>query len=163
MGQTVYALIEHSLTPEEILEFPKKLETCPNSILAGKWTWTDPGLDINSLFKFWTTKQTDYLSTYSWGPEDFPWLQKEDFTLDFFKPNLIAFDCLFKWFFFNGNETRIIEFSHLTRAISNLVNAGDLLFVPEITDDFINSYDNLTVDLFRQDAKTRYQGAIEVR
>ena len=78
-------------------------------------------------------------------------------------PNLIGFNIGFKWFFFKDNEDRIKDFSKLTREIGNLVNASDLLFVPEITDDFINSHDNLTVDLFRQDAKNRYGGSIEVR
>ena len=163
MGQIVYALIEHSLTPEEILAFPKKLETCQNSTIAGRWAWSDPNLNVDSLFKFWTTKQIDLSSTYSWGPEDFPWLEKENFTLYFFEPNLIVFDCLFKWLFFSKNETRIREFSALTREIGSLVNATDLLFVPELTDNFINAHDNLTVDLFRQDAKKRYEAAIEVR
>jgi len=163
MGEIVRALIEHSLTPAEILEFPKKLETCPNKGLAGKWNWTDPKLDKNALVKIWNTKQIDFLSMHSWGREDFPWLEKENFTLDFFKPNLIAFDCLFNWFFFSRNETQITEFSALTREIAGLVNATDLLFVRELTDDFINTHDNLTVDLFRQDAKTRFEAAIEVR
>jgi hypothetical protein len=163
MGQIVYALIEHPLTTEEIFEFPQKLEACPNGVIAGRWNWTDPNFDINSFFKSWNAKQIDFASTYSWSEQDFPWLQKGDLTLDFFKPNLIAFDNLFKWFFFQGNERRINDFSKLTRDIANLLNATDLLFVRELTDDFINSNDHLTVDLFRQDAKDRNETVIEVR
>lgn len=94
MGQIVRALIEHSLTPEEILEFPKKLETCPNKELTGKWDWSSPGFDIETLLKHWNTTQADFLATHSWEDKGFPWLEKEHFTLDFFAPNLIAFDRL---------------------------------------------------------------------
>jgi hypothetical protein len=163
MGQIVHALIEHSLTPQEILEFPKKLETCPNNEIAGKWDWSNPNFNVETLLKIWNTTQADFMAAHSWGDEDFPWLQKGNFTLDFFAPNLIAFNRLYSWFFFRGNEERISEFSKLTRVIGELVNATDFLFVPDISDDFAYSHIKLTVDLFRQDAKTRYEAAIEVR
>ena len=163
MGDIVRALIEHSLTPDEILAFPKKLETWPNDELVGQWKWSNPNIGIADLLKFWNTKQIDLESTYSWGPEGFLWLQKDDFTLDFFAPNLVAFDRLSKWFFFRDNEIRISEFSKLTRVIGELVRATDFLFIPNISDDFVYSHDKLTVDLFRQDAKTKYEAAVEVR
>jgi hypothetical protein len=163
MGQIVHALIEHSLTPQEILEFPKKLETCPNNEIAGKWDWSNPNFDVETLLKLWNTMQADFLAADSWGDEDFPWLQKENFTLDFFAPNLIAFDRLSNWFFFRDSEIRISEFSKLTRVIGELVNASDFLFVPDPSDDFVYAHEILTVDLFRQDAKSKYRASLEVK
>src|ERR1700760_2190818 len=123
MGQIVHALIEHSLTPQEILEFPKKLATCVNNELVGKWNWSDPNFDIEALLKIWATTQVEFLTKDSHGTEDLPWLQKDNFTLDFFVPNIVAFDNLSSWLFFRNNEIKISYFSKLTRVIGEMANA----------------------------------------
>ncbi len=161
MGQITYALIEHGLSPEEILEFPFYLKSSANDIINGEWAWTNPNMDIKFLDNYWN-KKPDYFFTNSWNEEDFPWLKKENLSLDFFHPNLVTFDHLLNWSFFFRNDSQINEFKKLTKDIAELLKPVDIIIVPESFYNAVNENEELTVEMFRRRAIIEKSPFIEV-
>ncbi|WP_426670006.1 hypothetical protein ACPPVU_01930 [Mucilaginibacter sp. McL0603] len=161
MGQITYALIEHGLSPKEILELPFYLKSTANDIINGEWAWTNPNMDIKFLDNYWN-KKPDYFFTNSWNEEDFPWLKKENLSLDFPHPNLVKFDHLLNWYFFFRNDSQINEFKKLTKDIAELLKPVDMIIVPETFYDAVKENEGLTVEMFRRKAIIGKSPFIEV-
>jgi hypothetical protein len=65
MGKIVHALIEHSLTPEEIVNLPEQLRNFSNDVLVAQWHWTKQNMDKEALIDLWTRK-AEYFINNSW-------------------------------------------------------------------------------------------------
>jgi hypothetical protein len=162
MGQTVYAFIEHRLTPEEILKLPENLRNFPDDTFAGQWHWTTPNMDKQTLTDLWT-KKTEYFINNSWSEKDLALLGKDNMTLHFSTPTLVTFDSLLRWDNYNRNKTLRKEFNRQTKVISSLLNAFDIIIVPNLSSvGFFDEDEDLTVDAYRQKANGNIMYAVEL-
>ncbi|AEV99660.1 hypothetical protein A4D02_27935 [Niastella koreensis] len=160
MGQIVHAFIEHRLTPEEILNLPDYLQSVSANTLAGLWHWTTSGMNKLTLADLWTRK-AEYFINNSWSEQDLALLEKDNLTLHFSSPHLVTFDNSLRWDTYHRNEELRKGFNCLSKAISSLLNAVDILIVPDLSS--IDFYDeNLTVDAYRQKANGNELYAIEL-
>lgn len=152
MSQLVHAFIEHRLTPENILRLPEYLLNSTNSTLSGKWHWTAPNIDTKVLYDLWEHK-ADYFINNSWSEKDLAWLKKENLTLHFLTPHLVTFDNLLRWDVYHRNEQLSKEFNILAKLMSSLLNAVDVILVPDLSSvDFFNEEEYHSVDKYRKRA-----------
>ncbi|MEX6690091.1 hypothetical protein QTN47_21460 [Danxiaibacter flavus] len=162
MGQIVHAFIEHKLTPEEILQLPELLCHISNDILVGQWHWSTPNMNKQILIDLWTRK-TEYFINNIWSEQDFALLEMHDMTFHFFSPRLLTFDNSIRWDVYNKNESVREEFNRLAKAISSLLNAVDILVVPDLSSvSFFEEDKDTTVDSYRQKAKCNKLYSIEL-
>jgi len=132
MGQTVQALIEHRLTPDEILKLPESLQDSSNSIIAGQWNWIVPNINATTLVNLWTRK-AEYFISNSWSEKDLALLRNDNMTLHFYNSNLVTFDNSISWNTYNEDENLCKDFNYLTKEMSTLLNALDIIIVPELS------------------------------
>ena len=162
MGQLVHAFIEHRLTPEEILNLPEQLRHSSNNTLAGQWHWTAANMDKETLADLWTRK-AEYFINNSWSEADLALLEKDNFTLHFSTPYLITFDNSVRWDTYQKNHQLRAEFNRMAKAVATLVNAIDILIVPDLSSvDFFDEEKDITVDAYRQKANGNEMYAIEL-
>ena len=162
MGQLVHALIEHRLTPEEILKLPDPLRHISDTVLAGQWHWTAPNMDKHTLISLWTRK-AEYFINNSWSEQDLALLEKSNMMLHFSAPHLVTFYNSLRWDTYRSNELQRQGFNRLARAISIPLKAADILFVPDLSSvDFFDEDENLTVATYRQKANGNELYAIEL-
>lgn len=162
MGQIVHALIEHRLIPEDILLLPAQLGSAPDDAIAGQWRWVMPNMDKQALTDYWDRKP-EYFINNLWGKQDLALLEKESLTLHFSMPHLVSFDSSLRWDTYSRNGQFREEFNRLTEVILSLLNAVDILFVPDLSSvDFFGDNGDLTVDSYRQKVKGNKLYAIEL-
>jgi len=162
MGQTVYALIEHRLTPEEILKLPGRLQTSSNEVIAGHWLWTVLNIDANVLADLWA-KKAEYFINNPWSDEDLALLQHDNRTLHFYSPNLVTFTNSLSWDTYNINEVLRKDFNGLAKETSELLSAIDIIIVPDLSGvDFFYEGRDLTVSAYRQKANGNKLFAAEI-
>ena len=161
MGQLATALIEHHLTTEELLEeIPLCLKSSLNDKLAGDWHWTPPIIDIDFLMDFWAIKMEDS-AINPWAGRDLPFLEKGNLSLYFGSPNLAIFNTLLRWSSFIGNEEFRKDFCQLTKDMSKIFNASDLLIIPTPFDVDIED-ENFTIEFIRNNTTGYSHKIVEV-
>lgn len=162
MGQLVHAFIEHRLTLEEILNLPEHLRNFSDDILAGQWHWSAPNMNKQILIDM-CTRKADFFINNSWSVQDLALLEKDNMTIHFFAPHLLTFDNLNRWDTYRRYEQQRQEFNRLARALSLLLNAVDVLMVPDLSSvDFFYEDEDLTVAAYRQKANGNELYAIEL-
>jgi hypothetical protein len=83
--------------------------------------------------------------------------------LHFLNPYLLTFDNSLPWDTYRRNTQLRKEFNQLTKAISTVLNAVDILFVPNLSNvGFFNEDEDITVEAYRQKAKGNMLYAIEL-
>lgn len=161
MGQIAHALIEHCLTPKQIIDLPKRLLLSSNPIIAGQWTWTASNLDEKLLLDIWNRKPEFFMQN-SWSVADLALLEKNNLTITSISPNILTFDNLLKWYSYQDNEFLRKEFNDLTKEIIKLLSAIDVIMVPDLSSvGFVDEIENLSVKAYRQKANGNTSCAIE--
>lgn len=162
MGQIVHGFIEHRLMMEEILKLPEKLIRISNDSLAGQWHWTVQNMDKEVLTQNWKRK-AEYFINNSWTEADLNQLKSNNSTFHFISPYLLTFDNLLRWDVYHRNLQSRKEFDLLVKAIATLINAVDLLIVPDLSSvSFFNEEEDTTVDTYRKKANGNEMYAIEL-
>jgi len=163
MAVDVEALIEHKLTPEEILKLPERLQVSANKNIAGQWAWTVPNINTEILHNIWTRK-SDYFINNPWGIEDFAFLKKDYLTLDFISSNLVTFHSSLRLYVYEKNKNLRDDFNCLTKEILNLLNAVDVLIIPELSNvSFLDDEPDFTINIYRQKAKEHNSFVTELK
>lgn len=153
MERIVHALIEHNLSPAEILNFPATLSNHPAAALVGEWEWTNHDMDEIFLEELWNKKEADFINN-SASIEDLALLQKDKITLDFMTPHLITFDTLLSWDIYHTDESLREEFNHLVRIICEMIKAKDVAIIPDLSSlSFYDENTDLTVNALRIKSK----------
>lgn len=162
MGQIAHALIEHHLTSEQIIKLPERLQFSTINVIAGQWTWTNPNLDEKLLFEIWNRKPEFFLRN-SWSVKDLALLEKDNMTITSVSPTILTFDSLLRWYTYQDNELLRRQFNVLTKEITRLLNAIDIIMVPDLGSiDIVAEDENLTVSHYRQKANGNKMYAIEI-
>jgi hypothetical protein len=162
MSQITHALIEHRLTPDEILEIPNHLRHISDEILRGQWRWSAPYMSKQTLIELWSRKAEFFINNL-WSEKDLGLLQKDNLTLQFFEPHLVIFDNLIRWDSYHRNEQLRQEFNRLANVISSLLNAVDKLVVPDLSSvGFYDEDEPFSVAAYRQKANNNKLYAMEL-
>lgn len=162
MAQLVHAFIEHRLTLEEILNLPDHLQQISDDILVGQWNWSAPNMNKQVLIGIFTRK-LDFFFNNSWSVQDLALLEKDNMTIHFSAPHLVTFDNSYRWDTYRIYEQQRQEFNRMTRALSLLLSAVDVLMVPDLSSvDFFDENEDLTVAAYRQKSNGNELYAIEL-
>lgn len=158
MARIVHALIEHRLTPSDILKLPEILNKHTSPLIAGEWEWTSHDeMDETFLMDLWAKNEEDFMNN-SFSIEDLALLQKDKLTIDFASPNLITFDNLMPWDAYNNSETLRAEFNELVKIVAQIVSSVDLIILPDLSSiSYFDERTDLSVDALRQKAKNHAQ------
>ena len=150
MGQTALALIDYSLSLEEVINLPSCLGNSSDESISGNWEWTKSNMSRKDLIDSWN-KNAEYFLSNPRSEEDLAMLKNGNLALHFLSSTLVTFDCLLNSSAYYNDEISRNNFNGLTKTISSLLKATDVLIVPDLSNaDFFD--EDLNVDAYRQKA-----------
>lgn len=152
MSQLLSALIEHNLSPEEIINLPNRLKSCSEDIISPNWQWRKENLVIEDITHYWLL-DAEYFINNAWNESDLLVLANDDLDLHFFSPTLIVLGSFLRWASYDCNEPQYKRFNKQVNLLAPFLDAKDALLVPDLSSvDFFDETIDTTVDAYRQKA-----------
>jgi hypothetical protein len=163
MGSIIEAVIEHKLSPEEILLLPESLNklnfiNCDDD----NWGWTAPNIDSAFLEKYWRKSPEDFMKE-PWGIEDLAILEKGNLSIHFLTPHLASFDTLLGSSVYDINPATKCEFDVKAKSIALKMKPVDIIIIKDWYYDHAFDFDNnLTVEIIRQSVRHKNLSSHEI-
>jgi hypothetical protein len=151
MGSIIQAVIQHSLSPREIVLVPDILNH--SDIINPKedeLKWSTPDIDATFLEKYWNL-DSQYFINNPWSEESLALLQNDKFRLHFYNPNLVSFDMYLKAGVYKNNSLAESDFNFCAKFIALKLAAKDvIIFEDHLFGDAFDSNDLSSVDEIRK-------------
>jgi len=150
MGQNISAIMEHNLSPEQIIALPQLLHSKLEGDLAGAWGWTfGPDMNTDQLQKTWR-QDMDFFLNNTWSEADLPMLERDTYSLYFGEPHLVHFDSLMRWSSYADDMKRRDMFNQWVKQLADIIGATDILLVPAPFDADVSEDDEWRVADYRK-------------
>jgi len=156
MSSIIEAVIQHEMSPEEILTIPELLNDLHLVDNTGsKWAWTSKSAGVDFLKKYWRTTPEDFIEK-RWDVTNLAVLELKlseysRLTLHFYQPNLVSFDTHLPSSRFENDIEARVEFTRLVKLIALVMRATDTIIINNwYYDHAFDFSQNLTVDVIRQ-------------
>lgn len=155
MSSVVQAVIQHNLSPEQIMLLPEIFNKANFIDKEDSLRWDGTKIDIDFLQQYWKKTSEDFISR-PWSEEDLALLQNDKVSFHFYQPNLVSFDTHLKASIYKSNTETKSQFDLLVKTVALIMDAVDIIIIENwYHDEAFDSDNAFTVEIIRTKVKSR--------